>query len=261
MIWNDTDYVIVTAYYNNTGMTTLDRPLSAYHYGDPVSNAKIYGVDMRAEVQILSRNIRIRGDTLSNSWGCSILTSDFPDGLDYRSGSTIMDSVEVYNCSQYDTLKAALRFDGNTGSYSSITNSSIYLGWGMGITIIDSNNTFLQNNNIFSFVRFGVLIKTSFNITLDGNVLNGVWDRGLIALDGFVDISGGIIGCADDKLYPPCQYSLTNNIAMGSSFSGFATYGYKCGLTKSNQFRGNIAHSNAGTGAVIFRDPLDFSQE
>ena len=115
-----------------------------------------------------------------------------------------MDSVEVYNCSQYDTLKAALRFDGNTGSYSSITNSSIYLGWGMGITIIDSNNTFLQNNNIFSFVRFGVLIKTSFNITLDGNVLNGVWDRGLIALDGFVDISGGIIGCADDKLYPPC---------------------------------------------------------
>ena len=215
---------------------------------------------MRGEVQILSKNIRIRGDTSQNSWGCSILTSDFPDGLIVRNGSTIMDSVEIYNCSQYDTLHAAVRFDGAAGAYSSITNSSIYLGWGMGITILDSQNVFLQNNNIFSFVRFGVLIKTSFNITLDSNILNGVWERGLIALDHFVDISGGFIGCADDESMPPCSYTFTNNIAIGSSYSGFASYGHTCGLAQPNQFRGNVAHSNSGTGAVIFPDPSDPTQ-
>jgi hypothetical protein len=48
-------------------------------------------------------------------------------------GNTIMDSVEIYNCSQNNTLRAAVRFDGNSGSYSSITNSSIHDGaaWGL----------------------------------------------------------------------------------------------------------------------------------
>lgn len=31
-----------------------------------------------------------------------------------------MDSVEVYNCSQYDTEKAALRFEGLTGGHSTV---------------------------------------------------------------------------------------------------------------------------------------------
>ena len=69
---------------------------------------------MRGEVLLLSRNIKIQGDTtvVKNSWGCSILTSDFPDGEVIRGGSTVLDSVELYNCSQYDTLRAAIRFDG-----------------------------------------------------------------------------------------------------------------------------------------------------
>ena len=85
-----------------------------------------------------------------------------------------------------------------------ISNSSVYYGWGMGITILNSRNVLIQTTNIFSFVRFGVLIKQSFNITLDSNILVGVWERGLIALDHFVDISGGIVGCADEKSMPKC---------------------------------------------------------
>ena len=45
----------------------------------------------------------------------------------------ILDSVEIYNCSQANTLKAALRFDGNSGTYNSITNSSIHSGLNWGI--------------------------------------------------------------------------------------------------------------------------------
>jgi len=42
-----------------------------------------------------------------------------------RAGSTIFDNVEIFNCSQYDTLKAALRFDGAKLGVSSITRSTI----------------------------------------------------------------------------------------------------------------------------------------
>jgi hypothetical protein len=139
---NASDYATILDYKISTGETILDRKLSYYHWGAESSTVPTYGVDLRAEVLLLSRNIRIQGDTTSNSWGCSILTSDFPDGDYYRYGNTIMDSVEIYNCSQYDTLKAALRFDGANGNFSSITNSSIYNGWGMGVTITGSSNIF-----------------------------------------------------------------------------------------------------------------------
>lgn len=60
---------------------------------------------------LMSRNIRIVGND-TDKWGCQVVTSDFveADGV-IRSGRTFMDHVEVYNCSQYDTWKAAVRFD------------------------------------------------------------------------------------------------------------------------------------------------------
>lgn len=66
---------------------------------------------MRGEVVLLSRNVRIVGND-SEAWGGQIVTSDFieENGV-WRTGSTWMDSVEIYNCSQYDTYKPAIRFE------------------------------------------------------------------------------------------------------------------------------------------------------
>ena len=60
-------------------------------------------------------------------------SSTLDSNMNTYNGNTIMDSVEIYNCSQNSTLRAAVRFDGNSGSYSSITNSSIHDGaaWGL----------------------------------------------------------------------------------------------------------------------------------
>ena len=66
---------------------------------------------MRAEVMLLSRNIKIKGND-TDAWGCQIVTSDFVEAnKEQRVGRTIMDNVEIYNCSQYDTWKAAIRFE------------------------------------------------------------------------------------------------------------------------------------------------------
>ena len=63
------DYVIVDTYDSISGITTFDKPLSYTHFGDAKSTYDVYGIDMRGEVLILSKNIRISGDS-SNSWGC-----------------------------------------------------------------------------------------------------------------------------------------------------------------------------------------------
>lgn len=104
MYFNENDYAVIVSYDPVTGVIMLDRPLNNYHYGDAASTGSSFsGVDMRGEVVLLTRNIKIVGND-TESWGCQILTSDYIDTLgEMRNGSTVMDSVEIYNCSQYDT--------------------------------------------------------------------------------------------------------------------------------------------------------------
>jgi hypothetical protein len=54
---------------------------------------------MRCEVFLLTRNIKIVGEDL-DGWGGQIVTGDFieDDGTE-RAGHTLMDNVEIYNCS------------------------------------------------------------------------------------------------------------------------------------------------------------------
>ena len=56
-------------------------------------------MDMRGEVIMLSRNVRIVGND-TEAWGCQVVTSDFleENGV-WREGQILLDSVEVYNCS------------------------------------------------------------------------------------------------------------------------------------------------------------------
>lgn len=95
------DYALVSSYDNVTGQLVLDRPLTHYHYGASQSTgADFNGVDMRGEVYILSRNVKIQGED-SDGWGCQIVTSDELElSGKIRAGKTYLYNVEVYNCSQ-----------------------------------------------------------------------------------------------------------------------------------------------------------------
>ena len=63
------DDVFVTEYDNNTGIASLDRELQYYHWGNQVSGSEKYnGADMRGEVLVLTRNVRIIGEDIE-SWG------------------------------------------------------------------------------------------------------------------------------------------------------------------------------------------------
>lgn len=95
------DYRTIDSYDSATGIVTLTEALDFYHFGKATSTAADYqGVDMRGEVVLLSRNVRIVGND-TDWWGGQILVADNLELVDMkqRSGQLIMDNVEVYNCS------------------------------------------------------------------------------------------------------------------------------------------------------------------
>ncbi len=64
------DDVFVKSYDISTGLVTLDRYLSYYHFGAAESTASKYsGVDIRGEVLLLTRNVLIEGYD-EEGWGC-----------------------------------------------------------------------------------------------------------------------------------------------------------------------------------------------
>lgn len=70
------DYMTVESYDVISGAMTFYEPLKYYHWGHRESTGLDYsGVDMRCEVILLSRNVRVVGDD-SHSWGGQILVSD-----------------------------------------------------------------------------------------------------------------------------------------------------------------------------------------
>lgn len=165
------DEVFVTSYDSATGVTEFDTPLVSHHWGQAESTVAKYGIDIRGEVMLLTRNIVIAGED-TEAWGGQILTGSFMEPTEIvREGSTIMDHVEVYNCSQMDTKKAALRFQGAKNGASMISNSAIHNGFGMGLNIENSENVVLRNNQFFNFWQFGGIIRKSNSIELDHNII------------------------------------------------------------------------------------------
>ena len=99
-----------------------------------------------------------------------------------------MDHVELYNCSQLDTQKAALRWESAIGSYSSVTNSSIHNGLSWGVYATASANIHFENNQIFGFKAIGANFKSIRNVTFDSNTIVSVSKRpSFVGTDGALD--------------------------------------------------------------------------
>jgi len=166
------DQVLVESYDNATGKVTTLTGLTTYHWGAPVSTGSKYnGVDIRGEVALLSRNIKVVGED-KESWGGQIVTSDTIEAdLTVRQGQIFLDHVEVYNASQANTEKTAVRFEGATGKYSSVTNCALHNGLAWGLLVKESANILIKNNVLFRFRPISVSVQTSRNITLDHNIV------------------------------------------------------------------------------------------
>jgi hypothetical protein len=150
---DSSEKLTVAAYDKQTGMLTTTTPLQFYHWGQAESTIDEYGADLRGEVIMLTRNILIGGDE------CTILSSDYIEAdLSTRSGRTIMDGVQIKDCSQPNTEKAALRFDSNNKAWSSVSNSAFDTGEGWAVNINAAANIQFNNNVVFKYRNFGINI-------------------------------------------------------------------------------------------------------
>ena len=108
----------------------------------------------------MDKNIKIFASTddigtiLQEPWGCQILVSDFREPtLVQRIGQLNMDNVQVYNCSQKNTFKGALRWEGAKKGNSRVSNSIVSSGKGMGITIENAANVIIEDTIVADFVQ------------------------------------------------------------------------------------------------------------
>jgi len=67
--WDTFDEVFIESYDSETGEVVADRTLDYYHFGRETSTGDLYsGLDMRGEVVLLTRNVKIIGEDIE-SWG------------------------------------------------------------------------------------------------------------------------------------------------------------------------------------------------
>ena len=181
-----TDTELCTIFSISGNTITCETTLSNFHYGNSESTEIDFGFDMRAEVSLLTRNVRIIPSQEVNSftndvWGCRILVADFIDTLpkvETRVGHLTMSYVEVAGCGQRDTFKSAIKFEYAALGESTIEYSAIHSGKSPGIIVNASKNVHLKSNVVTGFYEHGIWVKMSENVEIDRNqvfnILNNI---------------------------------------------------------------------------------------
>jgi len=258
------DQAHVVSYDNTTGMVTLDSKLNHYHWGNASSTSSKYnGYDIRGEVLILSRNIKIIGEDIE-SWGGQVITSDTLDinintgEVSVRAGSTILHNVEVYNASQHFTERSAIRFESAIEGHSSVVNCSVHNGLGWSMSIKKSANIHVEGNIFYVSKPIGFRVDTATNVTIKRNVVARVTERIVDGSGSFIDKWGAFLICSLEGTLCKDVF-VTDNIAAGVAYAGFVAPTYSCGDQATQKFfRNNVAHSvdsptsKGGTGIITY---------
>jgi len=244
------DFGVIDSISGNT--ITLRDDIVYEHYGAAEHDSSISGsIDIRAEVLHLTRNIRVQG-TNEDRWGGHIVTAHNKDSgfiagqlmTIERKGDSIIDHVEFVNCSQYDTDNAAVRFADffaltDEDTPSSLSNSVIHNGLGIGVMVTKADGVTIDNNMIFFTHTGGVYMKESHSTTITNNIVAGMGTRYWSEETKLDDIAGYSL-C--NKYYRCKNLILKNNIMAGFERAGFVVPTTACsdnGASYSN----NLAHS------------------
>lgn len=256
--YNSHDYSEISNYYPDTGRLELTEAVDHYHFGDYSSTGSDFdGVDMRGEVILLTRNVKITGDS-SNDHGCATVTSDRTEAdRSVRKGRAIFDNVEFYRCGQADTFKTAIRYEGaRLSSESKVMNTVVWGGNGKNMLIKLSNNIEVTNSAFIGGFQFSVILTSVDNVHLDSVYVGHLSRRIPTSIENAskLDPEGGIAFCSLVAANKCPNSSVKNSIVTGVIYAGFIAPGNDC-VGSGTKFSGNVAHSNNGVGAHIFPDP------
>ncbi|QSQ19815.1 hypothetical protein JY651_31600 [Pyxidicoccus parkwayensis] len=274
--WNEAEKRTISSVLPGNTSVTLSSPLTYSHTGVVKTysdGSRTWTADLRAQVGLLTHNIRVQGDAASASsggYGGHIMMMD--NSTAYVSG------VELYNMGQ----KARLgRYPfhwhmlGSAGAGQYFRSSSIHQSYNRAITIHGTESTLVENNFFYDHIGHGVFLE-------DGSERFNVIKKNVTLLTKR-PAPGEEVTPSDNQLdqvqnRTPSSYWITNpqntfedNVAAGTEGTGFwfALPDRPMGLSATDprfssmrpntlpmiSFKGNSAHSTMN-GFDIF-DGLD----
>ena len=266
--WNDNDELIVASSTTDEAQREkvvvlstvpssneikIKAPLSHLHWGSSSHLVTTAGtIDMRAEVGNLTRNIKIKS-IAGDSWGCTILTPFIPPAPRSDNppvnGLIIMEGVEIVDCGQRDTAKAAVDI-----KYSQWENAIKHIikgctfnnGQGWAVDLDGAKNIDFINNIIFDSRKTGVLIQGTSNLTFENNLIIGIKKRDNYDNVEYYDILNAI-HYNDTTSLKDRNVIIRNNSVSSSPWFGYVVPGYDCNdvytSTDLPHFYNNTAHS------------------
>lgn len=184
--WEHGEYRTVEAYDEVNGIVTVSEPFDFYHFGQEDStSADFNGLDMRGEVRLLTRNVKIVGEATNDKWGGNVLTMDRMefDGS-FRAATTQLDNVEISGCSQENTFHAAVRFESTGSSEQSwMKNSVVHHSEAWALYISSSKNIDVSTSDFIGAKAIGVNLNSVTNVHLDEIFVAHVTKRIWTAMD------------------------------------------------------------------------------
>ena len=223
--------------YTQLSKIYLNGALQYYHSGAPlVIGGNV--VDMRCEVALLNRNVKIVGD--DNGWQGLVVVNDYTDaatssGTVVRQGTLILDSVQFDNLGQAAYLYSGIRFIKATG-YSSITNSVIANSGIWAVEIPNAQNLVFNTNTIYNTPSHAFVADLIVNCTINSNLFLRTYYVDDILVKKIEPSAVTICGTST------CSYTFSNNRIAGSDGVGMEYQGDVCGPS-SGPNTGNIIRS------------------
>lgn len=212
---------------------TLNSSLNYHHYGklQTFSNGKQeWTLDERAEVGLLSRNIKLQGDASSS-------TNKFGMHIMIMAGCKAnVSGVELFRAGQQGKLARYpfhwhLAGDAN-GDY--FKNSSIHEGYNRAVTVHGTQNVNVSDNTVYEITGHAIFLEDAAEW---GNVFDGNLVMSVRRPAANVALIGSDRGQHGDRLRGPSAYwitnpnnTFTNNVAAGIHGVGF-WYGLPSGAT------------------------------
>ncbi len=226
------------------GLTfTLDNPLAYMHYGETETednglngaDFREWVIDERAQVALLSRNVKIQGDEDAHIDGYG------GHSMVMRGAEMHISGAEFANMGQEGILgKYPLHWHllGETGAGQYIANSSIHHSFNKGLTVHGTSHTVVSDNVVFDTIGHGYFLEDGSET---GNLFQGniAFGQHMASEDDAI-IQSDILNVSSFWITNP-NNDFVGNVAGGSADGGFW---YAVG----SEFTG------ASTGNALFDD-------
>ncbi len=237
-------------------MVTLQSPLSHAHFGAAGAESYVHSgkslkfdYDMRAEVGHLTRNVVIQG-VEGERWGGQIVVVDFKDVNETMfQGTVTLKNVEMKRLSQYDTSRAAVRFE-QTGTSTDAPTSLIHRcsisdssAW--AVAIKQAKGITFTDNVVYKTHRNAFKVEGVTDLVMTGNLFlsnaEREWDASLKLKDHQVAVDL----CRGELTRTCNNIKVQNNTIAGGKGVGWLIHAEDCDneATQSETFKHNVAHS------------------